>query len=102
MAIVLLIRHGPKIIELFFFMFNSNYVLLNITEHETFSANKHENANYCWHFSYLLTEKNSCSAELNMKKSFIISGPGILKSVSILLVPYRFCMKSGFNWPKGF
>ena len=24
--------------------------LLNIAEHENFSANKYENANYCWHF----------------------------------------------------
>ena len=24
--------------------------LLNITKHETFSANKYENANYGWHF----------------------------------------------------
>ena len=24
--------------------------LLNIAKHETFSANKYENANYCWHF----------------------------------------------------
>ena len=27
-----------------------NYFLLNIAEHENFSANKYENANYCWHF----------------------------------------------------
>ena len=24
--------------------------LLTIAEHENFSANKYENANYCWHF----------------------------------------------------
>ena len=24
--------------------------LLNIAEHENFSANKYENANFCWHF----------------------------------------------------
>ena len=28
----------------------ANSFLLNITEHEIFSANKYENANYCWHF----------------------------------------------------
>ena len=28
----------------------ANYFLLNIAEHENFSANKYENANYCWHF----------------------------------------------------
>ena len=28
----------------------ANSFLLNITEHENFSANKYENANYSWHF----------------------------------------------------
>ena len=28
----------------------SNPFLLNIADHENFSANKYENANYCWHF----------------------------------------------------
>ena len=28
----------------------TNSFLLNIAEHENFSANKYENANYCWHF----------------------------------------------------
>ena len=28
----------------------SNSFLLNIAEHENFSANKYENANYYWHF----------------------------------------------------
>ena len=26
--------------------------LLNLAEHENFSANKYENANYCWHFHF--------------------------------------------------
>ena len=42
--------------------------LHKIAEHEDFSANKYENANYCWHFFYLLAEKLSCSAELGVKK----------------------------------
>ena len=25
------------------------FYLLNIAEHETFSTNKYENTNYCWH-----------------------------------------------------
>ena len=29
---------------------NANSFLLNIAEHENFSANKYENANFCWHF----------------------------------------------------
>ena len=28
----------------------ANSFLLNIAEQENFSANKYENANYCWHF----------------------------------------------------
>ena len=28
----------------------ANCVLLNIAEYENFSANRYENANYCWHF----------------------------------------------------
>ena len=28
----------------------ANSFLQNIAEHENFSANKYENANYCWHF----------------------------------------------------
>ena len=28
----------------------ANSFLLNIAEHENFSANKYENVNYCWHF----------------------------------------------------
>ena len=28
----------------------ANSFLLNISERENFSANKHENVNYCWHF----------------------------------------------------
>ena len=50
----------------------ANSSLLNIAEHETFSAYKYENANY------LLAEKISCSAELSTKKkkkSFITSAP---------------------------
>ena len=57
---------GPEVVKLFscstqlsmkFFMLINlklltiaNSFLLNIAEHENFSANKYENANYCWHF----------------------------------------------------
>ena len=57
---------GPKIIKLFSCstQLSMKYVLLinlkllaiaiffllNIDEHEIFSANKYENVNYCWHF----------------------------------------------------
>ena len=42
-VIILLIIHKILII--------ANSSLLNIAEHEIFSANKYENANYyCWHF----------------------------------------------------
>ena len=48
----------------------ANFFLLNIAEHEKFSAKKYENANYSIvAFSYLLAEKiSSCSAELSKKK----------------------------------
>ena len=65
-------QSGPEVIKLFscstelsmkFFMLINlklltivNSFLLNIAEHENFSANKYENANY------LLAEKISCSA----------------------------------------
>ena len=45
-----------------------NSVLPNIAEHETFSAYKYENANYCWHFHIYKQSKISCSPELSMKK----------------------------------
>ena len=44
--------------------------LLNVGEHEHFSANEYENVNYCCHFSYFLAEKISWSAELSMKKFY--------------------------------
>ena len=34
----------------------ANSFLLNIAEHENFSANKYENANYCWHFIFISRE----------------------------------------------
>ena len=59
-------RPGPKVIKLFScstqlsmkfsLLINlklltiANSFLLNIAEHENFSANKYENANYSWHF----------------------------------------------------
>ena len=71
-------RSGPEVINLFscstqlsinfVLLINfklqtiANSFLLNIAEHEHFSANKDENSNY------LLAEKISCSAELSMKK----------------------------------
>ena len=45
---------------------NATSFLLNIAEHENFSANIYENASYRWYF--LISEKISCSAELSSKK----------------------------------
>ena len=45
----------------------SNSSSLNSAEHENFSANKYENANYFLAFSYLL-EKISCSVDLSAKQ----------------------------------
>ena len=67
----------------FFMLINLRFVtnalsfLLNIAEHENFSANKYENANLLA-FSYLLAEKISCSAEMSMEKSFITLGLGLV------------------------
>ena len=36
---------------------NANSFLLNIAEHEIFSANKYENVNYCWDFHIYLQRK---------------------------------------------
>ena len=60
------VRPGPEVIKLFscstqlsmkfVLLINIKLLtivdsfLLNIAEHEIFSANKYENANYCWHF----------------------------------------------------
>ena len=57
---------GPEVINLFlcstqlsmkfFLLINlklltiANSLLLNKVKHDNFSANKYENANYCWHF----------------------------------------------------
>ena len=51
-------RHtGPEVIKLLSMKFvllklltTANSFLLNIAEHEKISANKYENAKYCWHF----------------------------------------------------
>ena len=59
-------KSGPKVIKLFscsaqlsmkfFLLINlklptvANSFKLYIAEHENFSSNKYENANYCWHF----------------------------------------------------
>ena len=47
--------------------------MLNSAEHEIFSANKYENANNSWHFSYVLAEKISCSAMFSNKAFAIVS-----------------------------
>ena len=52
----------------------ANSFLLVITEHETFSANKYENANYCWHFHIYLQRKFMLSC-IEHEKGFITLGP---------------------------
>ena len=57
---------GPEVMTLFFMLNSAKHeifpanvsqitnnckiLLLNIDKHGNFSANKYENANYCWHF----------------------------------------------------
>ena len=63
---ILDLQSGPEVIKLFScltqmsmkifrlidlkLLIIANSFLLSIAEHEIFSANKYENANYCWHF----------------------------------------------------
>ena len=66
MPMTVFVNSGPEVIKLFSYstqlsmkfvlLLNvqlltiANSFLLNIVEHVNFSANKYENANYCWHF----------------------------------------------------
>ena len=67
---------------------NCKCFLLNIPKHENFSANKYENANHCWHFSYLLAEKISCSAELSMKTFSNLGASHLKFSSRYSKIPY--------------
>ena len=59
---------NPKLLTI------SNSFLLNMAEHEIFSANKYENANNCWHFHIHWQRKFHAQSST---KSFITSGPGL-------------------------
>ena len=48
--------------------------LLNIAEHENFSANKSENANYYWHF-HIFSRENFMLSGVEHENHFITSGP---------------------------
>ena len=48
----------------------ANSFLLNIAEHENFSANKYENANYCWHFIFISRENFMLSWVEHEKKFY--------------------------------
>ena len=106
-------RSGPEVIKLFscstqlsmkfFLLINlklltfANSFLLNIAEHENFSANKYENANYCWHFHILLAENFSCSVELSMKKHFITSRPDVAEGMKIMK-KYQLLSIINYEW----
>ena len=45
-----IVARGPLVPAYKSLLTIANSFLLNIAEHENFSANKYENANYCWHF----------------------------------------------------
>ena len=47
--------------------------MLNSVEHETFSANRYENANSSWHFHILLAEKFSCLAMFSKEEFGFVS-----------------------------
>ena len=52
----------------------ANSSLLSLAEHENFSANKYEIANYHWHFD-IYKQRKFCAQLIKYKKSFITSGP---------------------------
>ena len=52
----------------------ANSFLLNIAEHENFSCNKYENANYIGIFIFI-TRENFMPSRVKHEKSFITSGP---------------------------
>ena len=59
---------------------NFKFFLANIAEHENFSANKYENANYCWHF-HIYWQRNF-QAQLSWAwKKFYNLGASITETV---------------------
>ena len=52
---------------------DKTFFMLNLAEHEIFSANKYENANGIFIFIKILAEKFSCSAMLSKKEFVIVS-----------------------------
>ena len=73
-------RPGHEVIKLFF--------LLNLAEHENFSANKYEKANYCQlllAFSYSLAEKFSCSAVFSKKELAFFSNLRFISKTKSML-----------------
>ena len=55
----------------------ANTFLLNIVEHENFSANKYENANYCY-INFIISREKFIRSRIEHEKSFITLGPGPL------------------------
>ena len=58
---------------------------LNSAEPEIFSANKYENANKKLAFSYLLTEKFSCSSIFNKKEIALFSNLIFISRTNFML-----------------
>ena len=52
----------------------ANSFLLNIPEHENFSANKYENANCCWHFHIYYQRKFHAQLSWAWKKFYNLGG----------------------------
>ena len=61
------------------------FFMLNSAEHEISSANKYENANNSWHFSYLLAEKFSCSTMYKKKEFAIVSNLRFINMTNFML-----------------
>ena len=75
--------------------------MLNSAEHEILNACKYKNIKKfsifagsdrprMLFFLTFMSRKNSCSAELSMKKSFITSGPRYLSFKTVILLEIHF------------
>ena len=95
-------RSGPEVIKLFscstqlsmkFVLINlklliiANSFLLNIAEHENFSANKYENVNYCWHFHIYKQRKFHAQLSWAWKKFYnlVFQMVGAWLSLSVVM-----------------
>ena len=105
-------KPGPKVVRFFLYSTQLNMFvllinlklltiadsfLLNMAEHENFSANKYENANCCWHF-YIYTERKK-KRRVNFIPKFHSSLKKFVKYFTMITKRYMYGTKiSKFHW----